>query len=183
MRLAVNISGRHLSDGTLVADVREILDDTGADPRLLELELTETHLLEDLERARGVLHELRAMGVTIAVDDFGTGYSSMTYLRELPVDCVKIDRSFIASSSVDGFDTAVIEALLSIGRTIGLSIVAEGIETAEQLEFVKSRGIHRGQGFLLARPTPLAEAELVMFGQLDDVDARSSARLALSQAR
>ncbi len=163
MRIAVNISGRHLAEGALITDVHEILLETGANPHLLELELTETHLLEDLQRAGSVLHELRSMGVTIAVDDFGTGYSSMTYLRDLPVDCVKIDRSFIASASHEGFDTAVIEALISIGRTIGLSIVAEGIETSEQLEYVKSRGIHRGQGFLLARPTPVAEAELLMF--------------------
>jgi diguanylate cyclase (GGDEF)-like protein len=163
-RIAVNISGRHLTDGTLVADIRDVLAATGADPRLLELELTETHLLVDLGRARAILDELRAMGIAIVVDDFGTGYSSMTYLRELPVDCVKIDRSFVANATDDGYDAAVIEALLSIGRTLDLSIVAEGIETADQLDYVRSRGVDRGQGFLLGRPMPRADVELVLFG-------------------
>ena len=96
LRIAVNISGRHLSDGDLVADVQAILHETTADPAMLEIELTETHLLEDMERATQALDRLRGLGVTIAVDDFGTGYSSMTYLRELPVDVLKIDRTFVA---------------------------------------------------------------------------------------
>jgi EAL domain-containing protein (putative c-di-GMP-specific phosphodiesterase class I) len=129
---------------------------------MLELELTETQLLEDIERATAVLDALRARGITIAVDDFGTGYSSMTYLRHLPIDTVKIDRSFVARATEHGYDSTVIEALLTIGRTLGLSVIAEGVETEEQLEYVRARGCHRAQGFLLARPMPIDEAEAMM---------------------
>ena len=109
-----------------------------------------------------MLDALRARGITIAVDDFGTGYSSMTYLRHLPIDVVKIDRSFVARATEHGYDSTVIEALLTIGRTLGLSVIAEGVETEEQLEYVRGTGCHRAQGFLLARPMPIDEAEAMM---------------------
>ena len=162
-RIAVNISGRHLAEGDLVADIREIVQLTGADPSMLELELTETHLLEDMGRATRALDQLRGLGVTIAVDDFGTGYSSMTYLRELPVDVLKIDRTFVARATEHGYDSTVIEAVLAIARILELSVVAEGVETAEQLDFVRSRGCDAAQGFLMARPMPVDEAESVIF--------------------
>ena len=129
---------------------------------MLELELTETQLLEDLGKATSVLDTLRARGITIAVDDFGTGYSSMTYLRHLPIDVVKIDRSFVARATEHGYDSTVIEALLTIGRALGLSVIAEGVETEAQLDYVRARGCHRAQGYLLARPMPVAEAEAMM---------------------
>ncbi len=166
-RIAVNISGRHLSDGDLLADIDAALGVTGADPKMLELELTETKLLEDMDRAKTVLNELRTRGITIAIDDFGTGYSSMTYLRELPVDCIKIDRSFVSSATDHGYDSTVIEALLTIGLTLELTVVAEGVETEEQLEYVRSRGCQFAQGFLLARPMPIADAEAYMFAESD----------------
>jgi diguanylate cyclase (GGDEF)-like protein len=152
LRIAVNVSGRHLIEGDLVGDLRAALDRTGADPAMLEFELTETHLLEDLDRATEVLDELRSLGATIAVDDFGTGYSSMTYLRHLPIDSIKIDQSFIARATEEGFDSTVVEALLAIGRTLHLGVVAEGVETESQLEYVRTRGCDRAQGYLLARP-------------------------------
>ena len=161
-RIAVNISGRHLIEGDLLNDVEAALTLSGADPSMLELELTETQLLEDIERATAVLDALRARGITIAVDDFGTGYSSMTYLRHLPIDTVKIDRSFVARATEHGYDSTVIEALLTIGRTLDLSVIAEGVETEEQLEYVRARGCHRAQGYLLARPMPIDEAEAMM---------------------
>jgi diguanylate cyclase (GGDEF)-like protein len=170
LRIAVNISGRHLIEGDLVADIDAALSLTGADSRMLELELTETQLLEDLERATGVLESLRSRGITIAVDDFGTGYSSMAYLRHLPIDSVKIDRTFVARATEHGYDSTVIEALLTIGRTLDLSIVAEGVETDDQLEFVRARGCDRAQGFLLARPMPVDEAEAIIFGAADHAD-------------
>lgn len=161
-RIAVNISGRHLIEGDLLDDIDAALILTGADPGMLELELTETQLLEDLGRATSVLDTLRARGITIAVDDFGTGYSSMTYLRHLPIDVVKIDRSFVARATEHGYDSTVIEALLTIGRALGLSVIAEGVETEAQLDYVRARGCHRAQGFLLARPMPVDEAEAMM---------------------
>jgi EAL domain-containing protein (putative c-di-GMP-specific phosphodiesterase class I) len=163
-RIAVNISGRHLTEGDLLADIDAVLDMTGADPALLELELTETRLLEDMDRTKLVFNELRERGITIAIDDFGTGYSSMTYLCELPIDAIKIDRSFVSQATELGYDATVIEALLTIGRTLDLVVVAEGVETEEQLEYVRARGCNLAQGFLLARPMPIDDAEAFMFG-------------------
>ena len=163
-RIAVNISGRHLADGDLLADIDAVLEMTGADPSMLELELTESRLLEDMERTKTVFNELRERGITIAIDDFGTGYASMTYLRELPIDSIKIDRSFVALATEHGYDSTVIEALLTIGRTLDLAVVAEGVETEEQLEYVRARGCDLAQGFLLARPMPIEDAEAYIFG-------------------
>jgi diguanylate cyclase (GGDEF)-like protein len=157
LRVAVNISGRHLIEGDLVGDLHDAIERTGADPTMLEFELTETQLLDDLDRATDVLVALRSLGVTIAVDDFGTGYSSMTYLRHLPIDSIKIDQSFIARATEKGFDSTVVESLLAIGRTLHLGVVAEGVETESQLDYVRNRGCDRAQGYLLARPMP-AEA-------------------------
>lgn len=162
LRLAVNISGRHLIEGDLIGDLDMALEATGADPTMLEFELTETHLLEDLDVATTLLNTIRSRGIAIAVDDFGTGYSSMNYLRDLPIDTIKIDRSFVARSTEQGYDSTVIEAVLTIARSLGLSVVAEGIETHAQLEFVRRAGCHRAQGYLLARPTPLEDAEAVL---------------------
>ncbi len=164
VRLAVNISGRHLIEGDLLGDLERALTATGANPSMLAFELTETHLLEDLEMATASLNTIRALGITIAVDDFGTGYSSMNYLRDLPIDVLKIDRSFVARSTEKGYDSTVIEAVLTIARSLDLEVVAEGIETHEQLEYVRSVGCHRAQGYLLARPDERAEAERLLFG-------------------
>ncbi|MEP4650423.1 MAG: EAL domain-containing protein, partial [Ilumatobacter sp.] len=163
MRLAVNISGRHLIEGNLVADLDAAIAATGADPNLLEIELTESHLLDDVVRASSILAEIRARGIKIAIDDFGTGYSSMTYLQKLPVDVVKIDRSFISTATTNSFDSTIIDTIVTIGRALDLEIVAEGIETVEQLAYVIDAGATQGQGFLMARPMPAHEAEAILF--------------------
>ncbi len=164
LRLAVNISGRHLIEGDLLADLDAALGAAGADPRMLEIELTESQLLDDVDRASVVLGEIRARGIRIAIDDFGTGYSSMTYLQKLPIDVVKIDRSFISRATSNGFDSTIVEAVVTIGRTLALDVVAEGVETPEQLAYVMSKGVTRAQGFLLAEPMPADEADKVIFG-------------------
>jgi diguanylate cyclase (GGDEF)-like protein len=154
LRISVNLSGRHLIDGDLIGDLVEALSVTGADPRMLELELTETQLLADLEPAREVLETVRAMGITVAVDDFGTGSSSMAYLRQLPIDVIKVDRSFVSGAGRDGFDTTAIDAMVNFGKVLGVHVVAEGVETASQLAHVRDRGCTRAQGYLLAMPLP-----------------------------
>ncbi|MEM9039411.1 MAG: EAL domain-containing protein [Actinomycetota bacterium] len=164
LRIAVNISGRHLIEGDLVSDLDSAIAATGADPSLLEIELTETHLLDDVARASAVLSSIRERGVKVAIDDFGTGYSSMTYLQKLPVDIVKIDRSFISSATSNDFDSTIVESVVTIGNALDLEVVAEGIETIEQLQYAIEAGIDYGQGFLFARPTPAADAESAMFG-------------------
>ncbi len=180
MRLAVNISGRHLIEGNLIADLDAAIAATGADPNLLEIELTESQLLDDVGRASSVLAGVRDRGVKVAIDDFGTGYSSMTYLQKLPVDIVKIDRSFISSATTNDFDSTIVDTVVTLARTLDLDVVAEGIETVEQLAYVINAGVSLGQGYLLARPVPAHEAEAVIFnGPLFDRDrvlaqARSS---------
>lgn len=160
MHIAVNIAGSHLIDGDLLADLDEAIARTGIDPHLLEFEITETQLMQDVDRAKAVLAEIRERGVSVAIDDFGTGYSSMAYLRELPIDVLKIDRSFVAGLG-DG-DPTVLDALLTIGHALHLTVVAEGIETAEQLDYLRSHGCDRAQGFHLARPRPAPQVERIM---------------------
>ncbi len=176
-RIAVNIAGSHLLDGDLLADLDAALLLSGADPLLLEFELTETQLMDDHQRAANILQQIRDRGIKVAIDDFGTGYSSMAYLRQLPVDTLKIDRSFIAPIGTGdrdgGTDTTVVDALLTIGQALGLSVVAEGIETPAQLEYVTERGADRAQGFHLARPMPIADAE--SFLRDDDLSRRPRA--------
>ena len=154
-KMAVNVSGRHLVEGDLVGTVTEVLRVTGADPHGLEIEITETHLLADFERANDVLTVLRQRGICVAVDDFGTGYSSMGYLRQLEIDTLKIDRMFIARVTDAGYDRTIVEVLVQLGRTLGLDIVAEGVETPEQLAFLQESGCGRAQGYLVARPMPI----------------------------
>jgi len=155
----VNVSGRHLVDGDILGDIAAALRESRADPHGLEIELTETHLLADLAHANEVLEQIRAWGIDVAVDDFGTGYSSMSYLRELSVDTIKIDRTFIALTQQAGYDRTIVEVLLQLGEALGLGVVAEGVETDEQLQFLMARGCARGQGFHLARPMPLDDVE------------------------
>jgi diguanylate cyclase (GGDEF)-like protein len=161
-KIAVNVSGRHLLEGNLLVDLRRALRSTGANPHLLEIELTETQLLDDLERATSILDAIRSQGITVAIDDFGTGYSSMAYLQQLPIDTLKIDREFVSVISEDGFDPSVLDALLTIASALGVSTVAEGIENSIQFDHLRARGCIRGQGFLLARPVPIDQAEAVM---------------------
>jgi EAL domain-containing protein (putative c-di-GMP-specific phosphodiesterase class I) len=164
-KIAVNIAGSHLIDGNLIADLDAALLLTGADPQRLEFEMTETQLMEDVDRARTILERVRRRGLTVAIDDFGTGYSSMAYLRQLPIDTLKIDRSFIAPLDDESSDNTVVDALLTIGHALGLSVVAEGIETQLQLAYVTANGADRVQGFHLAQPMPIGEAERFFRGR------------------
>ncbi len=150
--LAVNVSARQLMHPGFVRLVEAVLADTGLVPSSLCLELTETVLLDDVEQTRSRLDELRALGVRVAVDDFGTGYSSLTYLHRLPLDVVKLDRSFVAGVGSDPGDTAIVTAVVELARSMGLDAVAEGIETDLQLGHLRGLGCRHGQGFLLARP-------------------------------
>ena len=122
----------------------------------LELEVTETSLLHDLDAIRRVLHQLRDQGFRVAIDDFGTGYSSLTHLKHFPIDTLKIDISFIADLETDPGDAAITEAIIGLARGLGLKVVAEGVGTREQLEFLDARGCHCFQGFWVSKPLPPA---------------------------
>lgn len=152
LRVAVNLSAQQVSRGDVVALVRRVLAETGLAPQLLELEVTESLLVADLNRAATVLGELRALGVTVALDDFGTGYSSLSYLRMLPVDVVKIDRAFVRDLGGDPAGGAVVDAVLAMARGLSLAVVAEGVETEAQLTYLRERGCTAAQGFYFARP-------------------------------
>ncbi|HVN50051.1 MAG TPA: EAL domain-containing protein, partial [Acidimicrobiales bacterium] len=152
LRVSVNLSGRQLGHPGLVDDVSSVLSSTGIDPSLVELEITESVLMDDVEMSRETLGRLHALGVKLAVDDFGTGYSSLSYLRRFPVDLLKVDRSFIDFLDEDGDDSAIVTAIITLAHTLGLVAVAEGVETASQLSALRRLRCDRGQGFHMARP-------------------------------
>ncbi len=158
LSVAVNLSARQLERPGVVADVRYALEHTGLDPRLLVLELTESMLLGG-EELLGRLVELRALGVRLAVDDFGTGYSSLAYLRQFPIDILKIDRSFVAGIVSRHADATLAATIIELGRMLELTTVAEGIEEPEQLELLRSLGCRVGQGFLIAEPLAADEVQ------------------------
>jgi len=157
VRMAVNVSARQFRSDGFAEAVSEALHASAINPALLELELTESALIEDRERAISILRRLKSLGVQVAVDDFGTGYSSLSYLSGLPVDCLKIDRSFVAQTTAGGRDAAIAQAVISLGHALSLRVLAEGVETAEQLQFLRQHQCDECQGYFFARPRP-AEA-------------------------
>lgn len=162
LQVSVNLSVQHLRQGNVLELVRTVLDDSRLPARLLELELTESQLLDDSERLLATIADLRAMGVQIAVDDFGTGYSSLGYLKQLPANSLKIDRSFIGDLSSGSKDAAIIRAIIVMAHGLSLEVVAEGIETGEQLEALQAMGCDAVQGYLIARPGPAAELQSLL---------------------
>ncbi|HZA80799.1 MAG TPA: EAL domain-containing protein [Actinomycetes bacterium] len=152
LTIAVNLSARQLQHPGIVDEVRAALAAAGLDPQSLVLEITETAIMEQLDAAFTILTELRRLGVRLALDDFGTGYSSLSYLQRLPVDILKIDRSFVAGIAGSTEDSALARGILTLGQTLGLTTVAEGIETAEQLVALRELGCQLGQGYYFAKP-------------------------------
>jgi diguanylate cyclase (GGDEF)-like protein len=157
--LSFNISPEELKDRTLGLTVLSILGECGLSPDRLEIEITESALVRDLDAAKAVLSDLRTAGVRIALDDFGTGYSSLYHLRNFKFDKIKIDRSFVESMGSEEESAAIVRALSGLGRGLGLTITAEGIEHSDQRDVLVSQGCQQGQGFLFSRAVPAAEAE------------------------
>jgi diguanylate cyclase (GGDEF)-like protein/PAS domain S-box-containing protein len=150
--VAVNVSAVELREDDFVDYVLSVLDETGLDPRLLELELTETVLMKDIDVTATVLQELREHGMRVSVDDFGTGYSSLSYLHRFPIDSLKIDRSFVSEIRVEAGGSAIVAAIISMARSLRLRVVAEGVETAAQLAFLQALACDEAQGFYFSRP-------------------------------
>lgn len=159
--LSVNISGRHWVDGNLVRDIRAALADSGLPPSTLTLEITETAVVDEPIKVASKLRDLHVLGVRLAIDDFGTGYSSLAYLRHLPIDILKIDKSFVQHSQGDR-GQALLGGVLALGQALDLEMVAEGIEEPDQLERVRSGGCQTGQGFLFNHALPPGEVESVL---------------------
>ncbi len=154
LEMSLNLSVRQLQDKDFVRKVAEILAATGTQPESLRLEITESMVVEDSGEARAILVELKGLGLRLAIDDFGTGYSSLSYLSSLPVDTVKIDQSFIAGIEGDDANLLIVQGIITIAHDLGLTVTAEGIETAAQLAALRRVHCDRGQGFLLAEPLP-----------------------------
>lgn len=148
----VNVSAVQLGQPRLKEHVANVLSKTGLHPACLELEITESVLMQDAETSINTLHELKEMGIKIAVDDFGTGYSSLAYLKRFPIDVLKIDRTFIRDLSVDSDSLAIVTAITALAKSLNLTIVAEGVETKEQLDYLCTKKCDRAQGFLISRP-------------------------------
>jgi diguanylate cyclase (GGDEF)-like protein/PAS domain S-box-containing protein len=162
LRVAVNISGRQFRQTDFVNMVEEVLAQTGLDPRWLELEITESVVMENVEETILTLTALKARGLQLAIDDFGTGYSSLSYLKRFPITSLKIDRSFIHEVGTDPNDAAIASSVIALAQAMSLEVVAEGIETDAQLRFLVARGCTEGQGYLFSRPLPPAELELFL---------------------
>jgi EAL domain-containing protein (putative c-di-GMP-specific phosphodiesterase class I) len=161
--VAVNISGRQFGRPDFVERVLATLDLTGANPASIKLELMETSLIKDFQDAVAKMTELKSHGLKFSVDDFGTGYSSLAYLKSLPLDQLKIDRAFVKDILVDGPSGAIAQAIISLGHSMGFSVIAEGVETEEQRDFLIGLGCDCFQGFLYSRPVPADEFERVWF--------------------
>jgi len=163
--VAVNISARQFREKNLLQVVTTILADTGLDPRQLELEVTESVIMHDAQQIIADLQAFRDMGVRLSVDDFGTGYSSLSYLKRFPVDRLKIDQSFVRDITTDADDAAIAQAVITLGHTLNLRVIAEGVETPEQLAFLRGNQCDEMQGYLFGKPMPADEfAELLASG-------------------
>ena len=152
VRIAVNLSARQLREMSFVSLVRDILDETGVEPEGIEIEITESMLMSDSQRAVVTLQALSGMGLHIAMDDFGTGYSSLSYLKKFPVDTIKIDRSFVADITTSPDDAEIIRTIITMGQTLNRGVVAEGVETKEQYDLLTSFGCDHIQGYYVSRP-------------------------------
>ena len=171
LEVAVNLSARQFQQPDLTEQIRAVVTETGLPPHVLEIELTESTVMENAERAVEVLRTLRAIGIRISVDDFGTGYSSLSYLRKLPISSLKIDRSFIADIGVDPDDDAIVRTIIALGKALRLEEIAEGIETEAQAEFLTRHGCNLGQGYLFARPMAAEDFATWMKGRIKTAEA------------
>jgi diguanylate cyclase (GGDEF)-like protein len=174
LRVSVNLSSRQFRSEGLIDSVSGALRASGLAPQLLELELTESLLVDNVERAMRIMGRLKEIGTALSIDDFGTGYSSLGYLQRFPIDCLKIDRSFVRDLATSPKDAAIVDAISALARSLGLGLVAEGVEDAKQAEFLRSRQCTELQGFLFSRPVP-AEALTSSLLEGDSLSARPQA--------
>jgi diguanylate cyclase (GGDEF)-like protein/PAS domain S-box-containing protein len=163
--IAVNVSPRQFRQSGLVQSVREVLAETSLDPSCLELEITESSLVHDTGSFIKTLHELKSLGVKLAIDDFGTGYSSMAYLKDFPVDRLKIDQVFVSHLETEPSNIAILKAIIALGHSLGMKVIAEGVETAYQQAFLHGIGCDELQGYFFSKPLPTENFELLMTNQ------------------
>ena len=162
LRVAVNLSARQFSEPGLVGAIAAVLADTALAPGNLELELTESLFMHDVDQAVVLLHELKALGVALSIDDFGTGYSSLSYLRRFPIDVLKIDRSFVNDIVSDADDAAIVASIIALAHNLKLRVIAEGVESRDQLDYLRSSGCDEMQGYYFSRPLPAQQFEQLL---------------------
>jgi diguanylate cyclase (GGDEF)-like protein/PAS domain S-box-containing protein len=162
LRMGVNLSARQFAEPGLVEAIGEVLRDTGLTPACLEIEVTESLMMADVEAALSTMHELKAMGIGLSIDDFGTGYSSLAYLKRFPVDVLKIDRSFVHDLATGSDDAAMVDAIISLARGLHMRVIAEGVETRAQLAHLRDQGCDEAQGYLYSRALPVSEVEHIL---------------------
>ena len=156
-RVGICLSSRQFNAANMAKLLSNILDETGLAADRLEVEITESLILHDDRHTLQALSDISDMGIRIAVDDFGTGYSALSYLKRFPIDCLKIDRSFIRDISTDPDDAAIVRAVIAMAASLGLTVIAEGVETKQQLAFLREQGCEIVQGFLFSRPGALSD--------------------------
>lgn len=170
LSMAVNLTPRQFGDENLLSDLTAILASTGMDARLLELEIAESLLMREVDKTMRVLTGLRDMGIRIAIDDFGVGYSSLSTLKKFPLDTIKIDRSFIRDVTSVDEDKDITDAIIAIGTALSLTVVAQGVETKEQAEYLLHNACNEFQGFYLNRPAPADQLAELLRMQSDSAD-------------
>ncbi|HSW70474.1 MAG TPA: EAL domain-containing protein, partial [Gammaproteobacteria bacterium] len=163
--VTVNLSSKQFYQPQLSKRIEKILQETALDPRYLELEIIETTILNKSPEVKQILHSLKSLGLSLALDDFGTGHTSLTYLRDFPISTVKIDQSFIKPLPTDTKNAAITQAMIALAHQLGLRVVAEGVETAEQLQFLSKLNCDEIQGYWFSQPLPASELR-VLFSQL-----------------
>jgi EAL domain-containing protein (putative c-di-GMP-specific phosphodiesterase class I) len=166
----VNVSAVQFRQENFCDTIKKVLDDTGLDPRFLELELTESLLVGDAELTVSVIQKLKRMGVTLAIDDFGTGYSSLSYLKHFPVSKLKIDRSFVRDVAVNLDDAAITTAIISMAKSLNLKVIAEGVETEEQMSFLRARHCDEIQGYYFSKPLSPEDVVVALRGAAGSLD-------------
>jgi EAL domain-containing protein (putative c-di-GMP-specific phosphodiesterase class I) len=157
LKVAVNLSPVQFKQSDLLETLKSALDQSGLDPSRLELEITETILIDKNEEDLAVLHDLKSLGISIVLDDFGIGYSSMRYLQMFPFDKIKVDKSFIQNMTSHSDSAAIVGAIIGLGRNLDITTTAEGVETADQLTLLRAAGCQLAQGFLFSRPAPVSQ--------------------------
>ena len=166
LSISVNLSGRQFTHSNLLEQITQILEVTGLDPRLLKLEITESVVMDSVESAAGTLEKLRALGVELSIDDFGTGYSSLSYLHRLPIDTLKIDRSFVSRMAENNENKEIVRTIIMLAKTLGMGVIAEGVETNGQAELLRELGCQCVQGFLVSKPLDPDSTERLILNAL-----------------
>jgi EAL domain-containing protein (putative c-di-GMP-specific phosphodiesterase class I) len=183
MRIAVNLSASQFRQGNVVAMIRNALEQAGLEPRFLEVELTESAVMTDPEESIAILERLSEMGVLVSVDDFGTGYSSMSYLRRFPIDKLKIDRGFISQVTARPEEASIVRAIISLAHSLKLKVVAEGVESTDQLDFLKTLGCDQYQGYHFSRALPSSQFEELIRSTRQPARAPSESYAGLTQSK